>query len=123
VTGNAHDAEDLVQDAFLKIWRPVGSYRAESGNVRTWMLTAVRIQGIDWLRLQEPHRRTQEKAEAPMGQAEAAQSPRASGDGVRVATILTGASGFQRSTKTSNLNLGRQSQALIVAICQNVSYI
>jgi len=68
VTGNAQDAEDLVQDVFLKLWRSVGSYRAQRGSVRTWMLSVVRNQGIDRLRSQASHRRTQEKAEAPMGQ-------------------------------------------------------
>ena len=68
MTGNAQDAEDLVQDVFLKIWRSVGSYRAQRASVRTWMLSVVRNQGIDRLRSQAPHRRTQENAEAPMGQ-------------------------------------------------------
>jgi RNA polymerase sigma-70 factor, ECF subfamily len=68
VTGNAQDAEDLVQDVFLKIWRSVGSYRAQRASVRTWMLSVVRNQGIDRLRSQAPHRRTQENAEAQMGQ-------------------------------------------------------
>jgi RNA polymerase sigma-70 factor (ECF subfamily) len=68
VTGNAQDAEDLVQGVFLKLWRSVGSYRAERSSVRTWMLSVVRNQGIDRLRSQASHRRTQEKAEAPMGQ-------------------------------------------------------
>ena len=65
VTGNAQDAEDLVQDAFLKVWRSADSYRAERGSVRTWMLSVVRNQGIDWRRSQASHRRTpQEQAEA-----------------------------------------------------------
>jgi RNA polymerase sigma-70 factor, ECF subfamily len=68
VTGNAQDAEDLVQGVFLKLWRSVGSYRAQRVSVRTWMLAVVRNQGIDRLRSQASHRRTQEKAEAPMGQ-------------------------------------------------------
>jgi RNA polymerase sigma-70 factor (ECF subfamily) len=70
VTGNAQDAEDLVQDVFLKLWRSVVSYRAQRGSVRTWMLSVVRNQGIDRLRSQASHRRTQEKAQAtaPMGQ-------------------------------------------------------
>ena len=64
LTGDEQDAEDLAQDAFLKVWRSAGSYRAERGSVRTWMLSVVRNQGIDRLRSQASHRRTQEKAEA-----------------------------------------------------------
>ena len=68
LTGDEQDAEDLAQDAFLKVWRSAGSYRAERGSVRTWILSVVRNRGIDRLRSQASHRRTQEKAEAPMGQ-------------------------------------------------------
>jgi RNA polymerase sigma-70 factor (ECF subfamily) len=64
LTGDEQDAEDLAQDAFLKVWRSADSYRAERGSVRTWMLSVVRNQGIDRLRSQASHWRTQEKAEA-----------------------------------------------------------
>ena len=70
LTGDEQDAEDLMQEAFLKVWRSAGSYRVERGSVRTWMLSVVRNQGIDRLRSQASHRRTQEKAraEAPRSQ-------------------------------------------------------
>ena len=70
LTGDEQDAEDLAQDAFLKVWRSAGSYRAERGSVRTWMLSVVRNQGIDRLRSQASHRRTQgqAQAEAPRSQ-------------------------------------------------------
>ncbi len=64
LTGDEQDAEDLAQDAFLKVWRSAGSYRAQRGSVRTWMLSVVRNQNIDWLRSQATRRRSQEKAEA-----------------------------------------------------------
>ncbi len=62
--GERQAAEDLAQDAFLKLWRSAGSYRAERGSVRTWMLSVVRNQGIDRLRSQASYWKTQEKAEA-----------------------------------------------------------
>jgi RNA polymerase sigma-70 factor (ECF subfamily) len=39
--GEKQAAEDLVQDAFLKVWRNAGSYRTERGSVRTWILSIV----------------------------------------------------------------------------------
>ncbi len=64
LTGDEQDAEDLAQDAFLKVWLSAGSFRAERGSVRTWMLSVVRNRGIDRLRSQATHWRTQEQAEA-----------------------------------------------------------
>ena len=62
--GERQAGEDLVQDAFLKVWRNAGSYRAERGSVRTWLLSIVHNQGIDQIRSLASRRRTQEKIEA-----------------------------------------------------------
>ena len=57
-------AEDLAQDAFLKVWRATTSYRADRGSVRTWILSIVHNQGIDQIRSHASRRRTQDKVEA-----------------------------------------------------------
>jgi RNA polymerase sigma-70 factor, ECF subfamily len=62
--GEKQAAEDLLQEAFLKLWCGAASYRAERGSVRTWLLSIVRNQGIDQLRSLASRRRTQEKMEA-----------------------------------------------------------
>ena len=62
--GERQAAEDLVQDALLKVWRSAGSYRSERGSVRTWLLSIVHNRGIDQLRSLGSRRRTQEKVEA-----------------------------------------------------------
>jgi RNA polymerase sigma-70 factor (ECF subfamily) len=62
--GERQAAEDLVQDAFLKVWRSATSYRAGRGSVRTWLLSIVHNRGIDQLRSLASRRRTQEKIEA-----------------------------------------------------------
>jgi RNA polymerase sigma-70 factor (ECF subfamily) len=62
--GERQAAEDLVQDAFLKIWRGAGSYRSERGSVRTWLLSIVHNRGIDQLRSLGSSRRTQQRMEA-----------------------------------------------------------
>ncbi len=68
--GERQAAEDLVQEAFLKLWRAAGSYRAQRGSVRTWVLSIVHNRGIDHLRSSASRRRIQEKAEkvAPTSQ-------------------------------------------------------
>jgi RNA polymerase sigma-70 factor, ECF subfamily len=64
LTGEKQAAEDLTQDAFLKVWRSAERYRPERGSVRTWILSVVRNQGIDQLRAKATRRRMQEKVEA-----------------------------------------------------------
>ena len=61
--GERQAAEDLVQEAFLKVWRAAGSYRARRGSVRTWVLSIVHHRGIDRLRSSASRHRIQEKAE------------------------------------------------------------
>jgi RNA polymerase sigma-70 factor, ECF subfamily len=62
--GERQASEDLAQDAFLKVWRAAGSYRAERGSVRTWILSIVHNRSIDQLRSHSSRRRTQDKIEA-----------------------------------------------------------
>ena len=43
-------AEDVVQDAFLSVWRKAGSYVAGRGSVKTWLTSIVRNRAIDLVR-------------------------------------------------------------------------
>ena len=64
VMGERQAAEDLVQDAFLKLWHSATSYRPERGSVRTWLLSIVRNRSIDQLRSHASRRRMQDRIEA-----------------------------------------------------------
>ena len=64
MTGERQAAEDLAQDAFLKVWRSAGSYRAHRGSVKTWLLSVVHNRGVDRFRSSARRRRTREAAEA-----------------------------------------------------------
>lgn len=68
--GDRQAAEDLTQDAFLKVWRSAGGYRSDRGSVRTWILSIVHNRGIDQLRSLASRRRTQDRVEqaAPRSQ-------------------------------------------------------
>ena len=67
-------AEDLTQDAFLKVWRAATSYRVDRGGVRTWILSIVHNQGIDQLCSHASHRRTQDKVEASAPKSEPSEA-------------------------------------------------
>ncbi len=62
--GERQAAEDLVQEVFLRVWRSTGSYRAERGSARTWILSIVHHRGVDLLRSNASRRRTQDKVES-----------------------------------------------------------
>jgi RNA polymerase sigma-70 factor, ECF subfamily len=47
LTRNEHDAEDVVQDAYLRAYKYFASYRGE--NFRAWLLAVVRRAAYDWL--------------------------------------------------------------------------
>src|ERR1700733_3341582 len=47
LTGNAYDAEDVVQDAALRAFRGIKSFGAV--NARAWSLTIVRNTAYSWL--------------------------------------------------------------------------
>jgi RNA polymerase sigma-70 factor (ECF subfamily) len=51
LTGARPSAEDLLQEAFLRVWRSRGEYRA-SGQFRSWVFTIARHLGMDRFRRQ-----------------------------------------------------------------------
>ncbi len=58
VLGAGGDREaDAVQEAFLSMWRNRGTYRADRGEVHTWVFGIVRHRAIDGLRRHRRHDR------------------------------------------------------------------
>ena len=45
-------AEDLLQEAFLSVWRRAVSYSPQAGAVRSWLISIVHHRTIDYLRSQ-----------------------------------------------------------------------
>jgi RNA polymerase sigma-70 factor (ECF subfamily) len=61
--GEREGAEDLVQDAFLAVWRVASTYSPTRGSVRTWLLAILHNRGIDRLRTAAAMTRRQEALE------------------------------------------------------------
>ena len=53
--GSRAAAEDVVQEAFLSIWRSGARYERARGSVRTWVLGIVHHRAIDQLRRSSVH--------------------------------------------------------------------
>jgi RNA polymerase sigma-70 factor, ECF subfamily len=62
--GEKQEAEDVVQEAFVKVWRSAGGYRVGRGSVRTWILSIVHNRGIDQIRSRATRGKMQDKVEA-----------------------------------------------------------
>ena len=56
--GSTQDAEDLVQDSFLKIWMNLASYDPSRGELKGWIATVTRNQRVDRFRRTGQDRRT-----------------------------------------------------------------
>ena len=49
-TGNSHEAEDLSQEVFLKVYRSLASYRVAAGGFPTWLTSVTRNLLVDHYR-------------------------------------------------------------------------
>ncbi|HEV3124451.1 MAG TPA: sigma-70 family RNA polymerase sigma factor [Candidatus Dormibacteraeota bacterium] len=50
VLGDGAAAEDVVQDAFLSVWRRSSTFEASRGSLRTWLCSIVHHRALDRLR-------------------------------------------------------------------------
>ncbi len=54
VVGGRDEAEDVVHDAFVAVWRKIDRFDAERGSLRAWLMTVVRNRAIDRIRSSRP---------------------------------------------------------------------
>lgn len=50
ITGDATLAEDVVQEAFVSLWKQARRFDPERGQVRSWLMTIVHHRGVDAVR-------------------------------------------------------------------------
>ena len=55
LVGDHEKAEDLLQDAFIKIWTHIHQYDPAQGRLYTWLLTITRNVALDELRSRKVH--------------------------------------------------------------------
>jgi RNA polymerase sigma factor (sigma-70 family) len=56
LTGDQTVAEDVAQETFLEVWRRPGTYRAQAGQVGTWLLAIARHRAVDRVRADSAQR-------------------------------------------------------------------
>src|SRR4029079_7069572 len=64
ITNDASLAEDVVQEAFLGVWRNATRYAEGRGSVKTWLLAIVHHRAIDAVRRRRPTSELPETADA-----------------------------------------------------------
>ena len=56
VVGNVEHAEDVLQEAYITIWRVAGDYKAPLSPPMVWLGVIVRSRGLDFLRRRKAER-------------------------------------------------------------------
>jgi RNA polymerase sigma-70 factor (ECF subfamily) len=75
MVANRQVAEDLLQDAFLAVWRRATSYSPQIGTVRNWLFSITQHRTIDYLRRVRSQSTIQEVLLAEMTLHESMTSP------------------------------------------------
>ena len=61
VVRQPHLAEEIVQEAFMALWRNPDGYDQQRGSVKAWLMGMVHHRAVDLVRRDESHRRRAEK--------------------------------------------------------------
>jgi RNA polymerase sigma-70 factor (ECF subfamily) len=62
VVRQSHLAEEIVQEAFMALWKNPDGYDQQRGSVRSWLMGMVHHRAVDLVRREEAHRRRAEQA-------------------------------------------------------------
>src|ERR1700730_10676294 len=54
ILGSTGEAEEILQDVFLYVWRAASSFDGTRGSVVAWLLVATRSRAIDRVRARRP---------------------------------------------------------------------
>jgi len=113
ITSAPEIAEEVVQEAFLAVWRGAGSYQAGRSSVRTWLLSITHHRAIDAVR-----RRAARVQQAPLEEAMALGDPSVTDVWAEVARSLDAAQ-VRRALRALP---AEQRESIELAYFQGLSY-
>ena len=64
ILGNQAEAEDVMQDVWLQVWRNTASYDKSRGTLSAWLLTITRSRALDAVRSRSARSRREDQARA-----------------------------------------------------------
>ena len=115
VVHNESEADDLLQEVFMEIWKQARNFSAQKGKPLGWMVTLARRRAIDGLRKRQAYARAEERL-----QAEIEQQPSAWVQNVTEQDIRSGDTRALMAKVISSLPEAQQ-QALELAFFQGMS--
>ena len=62
VVRQSHLAEEIVQEAFMALWRNPAAYDDQRGSVKSWLMGTVHHRAVDLVRREESYRRRAERS-------------------------------------------------------------
>lgn len=89
------EAEDLLHDVFLEVWRTAAAYDRARGRVRTWLLIRMRSRALDVIKSARVARRSGD--DDAIAQVVGADDPSATPDQARVRAALAAVPDDQRA--------------------------
>jgi RNA polymerase sigma-70 factor, ECF subfamily len=115
VVHNDSEADDLLQEVFMEIWKQARNFSAQKGKPLGWMVTLARRRAIDGLRKKQAYARAEERL-----QAETEQQPSAWVQNVTEQEIRSGDTRALMAKVISSLPEAQQ-QAIELAFFQGMS--
>ncbi len=91
ITQNEEIANDVLQEAFVKIWKNISNYSREKGALYTWMLNICRNTAIDEVRSKQYNKQTQNQSiDDSMGSIDASYQVQAKVEQIGLKKIVSG---------------------------------
>jgi RNA polymerase sigma-70 factor (ECF subfamily) len=88
ILGGAAEAEEVLHDVFVEIYKCAGAYDPERGSVKTWMILRMRSRCLDRVRSAWRSRRSEMSPAQPVELTEARDPSSEGGDGARLRAAL-----------------------------------